>query len=248
MGYKNNDYPKHFVEKYQGIPYIPLDIPKIEPDDDFWELWNTRTVPIVRLKPDHRYPFDPEQAEEHQRLTGRMNEYTTPNWQGMVAHTTDDADDRWTRSLVDGKKLLPKFFQQLRDHLPVSNISQVLFWSNQREIGLHRDLHEQHPFPCSLRIMIHDENTQPTFYLQPLPLGLQGIGSEKIKFQPEIAKFVDLTGTDTNSFVYNNGQWIHGAMKIPGRSKILCSLGVGWKWTEYERLLDRSIERHGRIT
>lgn len=241
----NSDYPQHFVEKYQHLPYVLLDIPKIIPDDNFQELWSTHAVPILRTRPDDRYPYTPDQAQQDHLKTGRLNEYTQPNWLGLTVLDSGTADNRWSRSIIDGAVLLPRFMEQLHDYLPVTRFTQILFWSNQRPIGLHRDFNEQHPFPTSLRIMISDENPQPTFWLQPLPEGKQGIGSERLKFDQSTARFVDTRNTNTNTFVYNNGHWVHGAQKISGFSKILCSISIGrWNWPAYERLIDRSLSKY----
>jgi len=238
----NNDYPAHFVEKYQHLPYVLLDIPRIVPDDCFQDLWQQHSVPILRLKPDERYPYTPAEAQQLHEENGRLNEYTQANWQGLTVLDNGKADDRWAYSKIDGYKLLPRFMEQLHDYLPVYGFSQVLFWSNQRAIGLHRDLNEQHPFPTSLRIMISDENPKPTFWLQPLPEGARGVGSERLPYIEEQAVYVDTSKTKSNTFVYNNGHWVHGAKKDPAYSKILCSISVGrWRWNDYEKLVDRSI-------
>ena len=50
----NDQYPPHFAEKYQDIPFVLLDIPRIVPDEIFYPLWATKSIPILRKKPDDR--------------------------------------------------------------------------------------------------------------------------------------------------------------------------------------------------
>ena len=211
----NNLYPKHFDEKYKGIPYLLLDIPKIIPDDNFKNLWNEKKIPIVRVKRDERYPFEnAEAAEEHRKIYGGVNQYITANWDGFVGLTKNTADDRWASSLVDGPALLPKFFQQLYEYLPVKYLAQVLFWSNNIPIGLHRDLNEQYSWPSSLRIMIEDNNPEPTFFLSPADKLSGRLGPNPAdNGSQSTAKFVDTRNTTSNTFVYNNKEWAHGALK-----------------------------------
>lgn len=244
----NDNYPPHFAEKYNNIPYVFLDIPRIVPDDNFLELWDTYKIPVLR-KPgfhDAKYPFTPEEAQVEFEKNGRTNEYTQPNWLGCYALTSKNADPRWTRSEFDGKTLLPKFFEQIYDLLPVHNISQILFWSNQRYIGVHRDLHEQYNWPSSIRMMISDENPEPTFFLQPIDpeTPAHALSGPMPKDYSKV-KFIDTTKHKSNVFMYNNRQWAHGAKKIPGYSKILCSMSIGYDWKKLEALLDRSIAKYG---
>lgn len=249
---RNSNYPKHFAEKYKGIPFIVLDIPPVVMDDAFQEMWDNHNAPIVRLKPDERYTDSPDEAERMHKLTGKLNEYTMPNWNGINIIDSPGADDRWTKPMIDGKNILPKFIDYLHTNIPTNGISQILFWSNQRPIGIHKDKNEQLPYPNSLRIMIQDENPTPTFWLQPLGEGSQGIGSERIPFDEENAVYVETRGLESSAFVYNNHTWCHGAHKLqkPGAggqfySKILCSISLSWEWKGYEELLDRSIEKYG---
>jgi len=232
-------------DKYEGVPFTILDIPKIEVDANFKEVWASSAVSVVRLHPDHRYTMTAEQAATLEANGGRPSEYTNPNWAGFTALSTGKVDVRFAQGLIDGKTILPKFFEQLYDYLPVQEITQILFWSNQRPIGLHRDLREQYSFPSSLRFMIEDENPEPTFWLQPRPEGSNGDGAENIQFDKTTAKFVDTRHTESNTFVYNNKDWLHGARKDPAYSKILCSISLTWDYSKYESLLDRSIARYG---
>jgi len=248
----NERFPPHFAEKYNNIPYVVLDIPRIVPDDNFMAVWTEYHIPILRKpgKLDPKYPYSPEQAEiEYQKSAHlprplMINEYTMPNWVGCHA-LAGRADDRWTESVFDGPKLLPKFFEQLYKYLPILKLNQVLFWSNQRPIGVHRDLHEQLPFPSSLRIVVQDNNPQSTFFLLPMPSDADK--HQRSMLQPSdwsTAKFVDTSG-ESNTFLYNNKQWAHGAWKLEGHSKILCSMSIDYDWAKLEALLDNSIAKNG---
>lgn len=243
----NDIYPNHFADKYNNIPYVILDVPSIIPDDNFMEVWQANNVPILRKpdKIDPKYPFTPAEAQAEFIRSGRTNEYTMPNWLGMTAFTTSVADDRWTNSVIDGPTLLPKFFKQLHDYLPIRKLNQVLFWSNQRIIGIHRDLNEQLPFPSSVRLMIHDENTRPTFFLVPMDESASPHELSKHPKEWNHAKFINAGTAASNAFMYNNKQWAHGALKDEGYSKILCSLSIDYDWVKFEELLDRSIARNG---
>lgn len=245
----NNQYPKHFDEKYKGIPYLILDIPKIVPDSNFKELWNENKVPIVRVKPDERYPFkNAQDAEEHHKIHGGVNQYTTANWEGFLALTRGNTDDRWSNSVVDGHSLLPDFFLQLYEYLPIRYLAQVLFWSNNIAIGLHRDLNEQYSWPSSLRMMIEDNNPQSTFFLTPADEAIFNGKSKPIpkdiRSQPT-AKFVNTLNSESNTFVYNNKEWAHGALKETPDRKILCAIGIAWDFEKLEVLLDQSIAKYG---
>ena len=250
MIYYNDQYPKYFDQRYKGIPYLLLDVPKIVPDDNFKELWNESKVSIVRQRPDERYPYkNAEEAERNFKQTGRVNEYTTANWDGFIGLSSGSADDRWTRSLVDGPTILPKFFQQLNDYLPIFKLTQVLFWSNNIDIGVHRDLNDQYSWPSSIRIMIEDENPEPTFFLKPFDENLPANSlstaiPSNIRLDPTV-KFVDTTNSLSNTFIYNNKQWGHGAIKNPSYKKILCSIGVNYDFHKLQVLLNRSIEKYG---
>ena len=121
---RNSNYPKHFAEKYKGIPFVVLDIPPVVMDDAFQEMWDNHNAPIVRLKPDERYTDSPYEAERLHKLTGKLNEYTMPNWNGINIIDSPGADDRWTKPMIDGKNILPKFIDYLHTNIP-TNLSLI---------------------------------------------------------------------------------------------------------------------------
>lgn len=246
MASLNDNYPKHLGEKYKGIPFVILDIPKIVMDDNFHEVWNEHKKPILRVKADQRNPLGPEESAAKALANPNfLNQWVEANWDGISAFHTGVSDDRWTNPTVDGKKLFPKFFQQLQDYLPIGKLNMVLFWSNLRPIGLHRDLNEQLPMPSSIRIMIEDNNPVPTSLLEPIPVEEQGDVFNKSVGKAKNPMFIDLTNCESNTFVYNNKEYAHGALKIPGHSKILCTMSIDYDWAKFDKLLEKSIARYG---
>lgn len=238
--------PPYLVRKYQGIPFVILDIPKIVMDDNFQEVWQANKKPILRIKADDRNPLNfAESAVKAAKEPWWQNQWVQANWEGIVAYQKDNADDRWTNPEVDGKTLFPKFFQQLEEYLPIRNLNQVIFWSNLIPIGFHRDLNEQLPLPSSIRIIIEDNNPKPTFMMESIPEEEKSTFTSKRPQDAVNPKFVDITNCESNTFIYNNKDWAHGALKIPGHSKILCTLAIDYEWHEYDILMEKSVNKYG---
>ena len=238
--------PPTIANKYAGIPFVILDIPKIVMDDNFHEVWNEHKKPILRIKADQRNPLSAEESAAYAKTNPWwQNQWVEANWDGIVAFNKDTADDRWTNPLVDGKKLFPKFFQQLHDYLPIRHLNQVMFWSNNIPIGFHRDFNEQLPIPTSMRIVIEDNNPKPTFMLEAIPEEEKATFTSK-RWQDAVnPKFVDVSKCESNTFVYNNKDWAHGALKIEGHSKILCTMAIDYEWHKYDDLIAKSIAKYG---
>jgi hypothetical protein len=239
-------FPHTLTTKYGGIPFVILDIPKIVMDDNFHEVWEANKKPILRIKADQRNPLSfEESAIKAAKDPWWQNQWVEANWDGIVAFNKDCADDRWTNPLVDGKTLFPKFFQQLHDYLPIRHLNQVQFWSNLIPIGFHRDLNEQLPIPTSMRIVIEDNNPKPTFMLEAIPEEKKDTFISKRPQDAVNPKFVDVSKTESNTFAYNNKDWAHGALKLEGHSKILCTMAIDYDWSKYDNLIARSIAKYG---
>lgn len=240
------DYPQHLAEKYAGIPFVYLDVPKVVVDDHFLETFNTLARPVLRLAKTNGYPFTREEAEiKSQQETWFANEYEESgcNWKGVFL--TPPVDKTMQHVFLDINYYFPKLKQQILEYFPLKSIKTIRCWENLKQIGLHRDLLDQYPFPTSLRVMLHDENPQPTFWMYPMPEEKLGWGYERMRVddQSKIVE-VDPWRQDSNSFLFNNRDWCHAAKKDDNYSKILMFVEGEWDWQRLEVLLDRSVERY----
>lgn len=247
-----NQCPEHLSAKYMGIPYVFLDIPRIVPDEHFVDMFHQQARHVRRLEKTAGYPFSAEEAAaKSQTDPWFRNEYTDQgsNWRGFFL--TPTLDTTMNHVVINGKKEFPKLFEQLHTYLPINSVNKVRCWENQYPIGLHRDIEEQHSgVPTSLRIMLDDDNLEPTFWLAPKPTDKKGWGYERINPDngnqgvTDNAIFVDTTGkTGSNTFVFNNYEFCHAAKKNPAHSKILMFMVPEWDWVGFEKLLDQSIEK-----
>lgn len=228
-------------EKWTNVPWIPLDIPRIVPDDWglFWQLWKEKNADITR---------------------GGTKE--TQYWKGLCCWLNPRVDHtkfNYNNTVVDDwSKHFPRMFEQIQDCLPFYSMEKIVLWSNINEVNPHVDPDGViYPWPDSLRIMIWDSNDGPTFWLSRWPrrgdgfnpsminqrrMGNYGIKSQWVPKENRI--YVDLP-PETNTFVFNNGAFIHGAdlakpkiiMAVKGRPII-------WKWLQalgpsYEKYQER---------
>jgi hypothetical protein len=204
------------------LVYIPLDVPKIEPDDwsVFWKVWNTDSKMFIRRYRD-----------------SRGNNLPRPGWTGFVWNFTNSPPTNPMYDVVykDYSFVFPKMKQQLLEYFPIT-IRYIQFLSNYREIPAHQDgtvYTDHYTFPCDLRVMLYDENKRSTFYLKNIDQ----------RNQPGVEQFIELP-KETNSFVYTNPSVVHGA-RFYGHQKIILSFifekfDIG-KWQE---LLMKSYEKY----
>ena len=209
--------------KWTSIPYVPLDVPRIEPDnwELFWELWNAKNADITR----------------------GLNE--TQYWKGLciwLNPAIDHTKFNYNNTVVDDWSMhFPKMFEQIRNCLPFHSIEKVVLWSNINEVGPHFDPDAViYPWPDSLRIMLWDTNERATFWMSRWPKRTEDFNPEPVvvrnkgkygcdtKLIPQEKRmYVDLPA-ETNTFVFNNGAYLHGAdmakskiiMAVKGRPKI----------------------------
>jgi hypothetical protein len=194
--------------KWTGISWTPLDVPKIEPDnwDLFWELWNAKHKVVGR--PDI----------EGQNYWEGLCIWLHPNIDPNTFNYSGTAIDDWS-------KHFPKMFEQIKNSMPFTYIEKIVLWKNVKEVHAHFDPDKVvYPFPDSLRVMLWDTNTEPTFYMtkwparsetyNPTPVterkGSRGYGIKPLVPPLEQRRYVKLP-EDTNTFLFNNGAFIHGA-------------------------------------
>ena len=210
---------------WTNVPWLPLDIPRIEPDDWdlFWKLWNEKNSDITR--------GNPKESQYWKGLCCWLNpsiDHTKFNYSNTVI-------DDWSRHF-------PKMFAQIRACLPFVSLEKIVLWSNINTVNPHFDPDAViYPFPDSLRIMLWDTNEQGTFYMNkwpartedfnPLPVTVRtngtGYGIKPERVPVEDRMYVNLP-PETNTFVFNNGAFLHGAdlakpkiiMAVKGRPNI----------------------------
>ena len=98
-----NTPPKHLAEKYQHIPFVYLDVPKIVPDDNFVEMWMENKQVVKRQHASDAFPYSPEEAAKLKLERGDawQNEWDEKdaNFYGIsLMPTTEDLkSQRWSR-------------------------------------------------------------------------------------------------------------------------------------------------------
>lgn len=224
--------------KWTGLPYIPLDIPIIEPDDWdlFWKLWNEKQADITR----------------------GLNE--TQYWKGLCCWLNpliDHTKFNFNNTVIDDWSMyFPKMFKQIHDSLPFYSVEKIVLWSNINEVNPHIDPDVViYPWPDSLRIMLWNTNDHPTFWMSHWPArdekfnppiietrskGSYGIKADRVPMEKRM--YIDLP-KETNTFVFNNGAYLHGAdlakpkiiMAVKGRPKI-------YEWIS---TLEKSYQKYG---
>lgn len=225
--------------KWTKVPYIPVDVPKIEPDnwDLFWELWD----------------------QHRDRIKRDINE--PDYWQGVMIYlhpTIDPSNFNFnTTPISDWTKHFPKMFKAIKEAVPFTFIEKIVLWQNVREVDPHFDPDAfVYPWPDSLRVMLHDTNKKPTFYMTKWPTrsvnfnppptfekkhGLFGVKSRDVLKENRL--YIDLP-KETNTFLLNNGAFLHGADF--GSEKIIMAIKGKPNVMKWLKNLDSSYEKYKR--
>ena len=224
-------------EKYKGIAALPLDLPRFELDkeDIFWEIWNREVARVDR------------QHIDRGALGKDSPQMTFTQWDGLAMYEDQALLSKaaWhTKMSPDLANSQPKFLESIFKSLPFVRIRSVRLWSATREVKAHYDgnmpisldgiLH----FPTEVRIMINDENPTPTFWLTPTNMYNP---QDKVA---DVDKYYINLPQDSNTFIWNNEDFLHGADYNPAYKKILVVI-KGWVDVDkLEELLDRSIAKY----
>lgn len=209
-------------QKYGKYIYLPLDVPKILPDnqEEFVRFYFDNAKTMGRLRPDA----------------------TSDKWITPTYLTVDSAPTRSyslpenINYVADLNVKFKSITEQILEYLPFKNVTFKL-WSSFADQFWHRDLSCMADVPSQFRIMLYDTNPEPTLYLKR-DIPDQGPVNEVFKFMPY---------TDTNTFVWNNLRSVHSSKYDNKYTKILLIINeidseIDWK--KYELLLERSIEKY----
>jgi hypothetical protein len=216
--------------KYRDIRWLPLDIPKIEFDDieEFKHLWEKESVNIVRVKPDVAEPW----SKEDHPFKGESS-WNVPSFRGLHLFENKKiapiSGDSFCGKLYEGNnRQLKRILEQVFDYFPIHTMFSVFIWQSTREIKPHRDRGFFWKCPTEFRVMLHDENDQPTLYVADV--------------ENKDIHYVDCP-EETNSFCWSNGTQIHGSDYYGKKKWILCIAGAQ-NSVESDKLFRRSIDKY----
>lgn len=225
-------------EKYKGIAALPLDLPTFELDDTekFWQVWEEQNQRVARQAIDRGAVGANKPSLEHSQ------------WDGLALYEDEILlkDAAWkTKISPDLRLSQSRYFRRIFSEMPFVKIRSVRFWSSHTTIPAHYDgnmpssLDGVMHFPTEIRLMQFDQNPKETFWL---------CSSQKYKPNsgtiPMEDRYYVKMPSDTNSFAWNNEDFLHGADFDPEYRKILVVI-KGWVDLErLEALLDRSIEKY----
>jgi hypothetical protein len=227
------------VEKYSGIGALPLALPKFELDDvdTFWRIWNEEHARVDRQHIDRgAVGKDPTKVSKS---------YT--QWDGVALYE-DEAllkSAAWVTKLSPAlAESQPNYVKSIFERLPFVRIRSIRLWSANCTIPPHYDgnmpasLDGVLRFPTEIRIMLDDKNPTETFWLTPIAV------SKPHCDVPQVDRHYVKLPIDTNTFAWNNEDFLHGADYDPRYRKILVVI-KGWVDIErLEPLLDESLNKY----
>jgi hypothetical protein len=159
----------------------------------FWSWWDEVTVPIVRLQRDSR---------------GNGGGFDGEFWDGVTIWQSSDYQKHivWKVNYVPNEELFGDLTKRILEELSWFDIKGITLWSNKQRIGAHHDGLPRDIFPSAPRISLIDECENRTFYL-----------TNKKNFK----KFIPDLTTGPNLFLFNNENYVHGAVEPIGGRKVL---------------------------
>ena len=224
-------------EKYKGVGALPLAISKFELDDtdEFWRIWQQENVRVDR------------QHIDRGALGKDAPSMSFTQWDGLAMYEDESLLGKaaWytkvSNELADSQ---PSLLKSILTDLPFTKIRSVRLWSAHREVRAHYDgnmppsLDGVMHFPSEIRIMIADQNPKETFWLTPVAKH-----NPQVQVPTEDKHYVRLP-SDTNTFAWNNEDFLHGADFDPQYRKILAVI-KGWVDVDkLEKLLDDSLVKY----
>jgi hypothetical protein len=180
-------------------------------------------IPNTIVVPDDRDLFF-SKWEKSKTIMG-----ATALWDSLcIWKNPDIADDKVMHAefpyiVEDWSAEFPMMIAQIRTLMPFSTLNNIVLCSNIKTIPPHMDVCQTYyPWPNSLRVMIWDTNDKPTFYCLPWPDSSYAQPPLK-SLEPALNQniilghipnkdkiYVDLP-PDSNTFVFSNGEFLHGA-------------------------------------
>lgn len=230
LAWRDGPQMKLFEQKYGRYMYLPLDIPRIEPNDKvaFKQWWVEASKPIKKTKAD---------------ISGTIDSYHDAfNGVNSLGSSNENYDVNVRPEMFD---LFPEIKAGLAA-FPFDKPPEFTIWSSTRALKAHRDSVPVRDLPCAFRVMLYDENPMPTLYLKENPTD-EVIAHNPTPNSQEVlpGSFVAPNISATNSFAWNNIRTVHYSIYDPAYMKCIVIIrNALFNLDKYEDLLIRSIEKY----
>lgn len=225
--YPGNEYEiKMLEEKFGDLIYTPLDIPRIEVPDNFYDFF------FKNAKFAHKRLKDSASS-------AAPNLDTEQNSAFLSIDSTQTKDNSiWSKNFVSGLISSYKFiFDQINEYLPLNSpITEFSLWSSTKQIPFHRDESSFLDMPTQFRVMLKDPGAGNDTMLR-----LQN--HSPIQEERKTSKCI--IPQDTNSFVWNNLRALHGSNITENKKILFIPIGIlDINWKRYNELLERSFLKY----
>lgn len=229
-------------EKYKECNYTPIDVPKITIDDfeQFVSIFDREAIELNNLETGE--PAEFKGMHIHMASTLDYVMHDLYDVKGGLSIQIPDIVDGYPNTglpptLMGAKynrkiykdRFFNKLIFQVMDSLPIYSIANMLIVKPINDIKPRREQTWPWHCPTEFRIRLHDDNTEPTFYVRDIETNRED--------------YINLP-EDTNTFAFSNGKTIHGIDYYAKDSYYLIVNAI-WDSRRTEELLDRSIKKYG---
>lgn len=227
-------------EKFKDLSWLPLNLPRFELGDLslFDEIWQRESIELRNIN-------DPNYVTEFKGLhitanclldfnlhdlyvNGKMSKVQISDAGGYTQGR--EVVGTWTKKLYKHKFFF-NLISQVMDTFPIRQISNMLILETVNDVIPHREQSWVWKCPTEFRIMLHDENTEPTMYVSNIETGQ--------------TSYIDLPD-DTNSVCWSNGTHVYG-IDYHGKKSYQLVVNAVWDSNKLEDLVERSMEKYHAI-
>ena len=230
-------YMSDLGEKFKGIKWLPLALPKFKIDnfDEFREIWEREKIDLVNTN-------DSVDSTEFYGLyitSGCLIDFNLHDLYNNGVMTTSQFSNN--TGYIQGRAPVGAFSKKLYKHkiffdliskimfqFPIYSLSNILIVETKKDVAPHREQSWAWKCPTEFRIMLYDENTQPTIYVSDIETGE--------------TRYIDLPD-DTNSFCWSNGTQVYG-IDYHGKPSYQIIVNAMWHSKKLDSLLTASISKY----
>lgn len=220
------EFSKYLEKKYRDIRWLPIDVPKIKfsNPEEFKRVWEEESIDSLRVATDVG-EIDPGDDP----ILNATNDRVYPHFKNLFIYkvTEDVVGFPYTWKLST-HPIFQEIIDQVKTLLPFFSVFEMNIFESQLPIPPHFDQRFFFDYPTEFRVMIDDDNSQPTFYV--------------IDTEHKELNFVDLP-EDTNTFCWSNKTQLHGSTFFGNKKHILVIAGM-LDLEKLDVILERSIEKY----